>query len=254
LSNTLTFLGTGTSQGVPVIGCTCEVCTSLDFRDKRLRTSVWLQIEGKSVVVDPGPDFRQQMLRSGVQSLDAVFVTHEHKDHTGGLDDVRAYNYLQKRFMPVYGQERVMKQLRIDYAYAFESTYPGIPQLELFNTGSDVVAMAGIDFTLLNVTHAGLPVQGLRYGNTAYITDANHISDLEKEKLKGLDMLILNALQTTPHISHFTLDEAVALVEEVGAKQARFVHMSHRIGTQLGVETKLPPHINLAYDTFRIDI
>lgn len=245
----ITFLGTGTSQGVPVIGCTCQVCQSLDFRDKRLRTSLHLQVAGKSLVFDTGPDFRQQMLRQRIHQLDAVIFTHEHKDHTAGLDDVRAYNFRQKKDMPIYGHPRVINQLKQEFAYAFaDHRYPGVPLLEVHEIGNDPFQIDGTTLLPIEVLHYQLPVLGFRIGDFTYITDANSIADTEKEKIKGSQVLVLNALQQQAHISHFNLQEAIALAEELGAAQTYFTHISHRMGLHQEINPQLPPGISLAYD------
>jgi phosphoribosyl 1,2-cyclic phosphate phosphodiesterase len=227
----ITFLGTGTSQGVPVIGCQCEVCRSMDFRDKRLRTSVHLAVDGKSFVIDTGPDFRQQMLREDIRTLDGVVFTHGHKDHTAGLDDVRAYNFLQKMDMPVYGQANVLEQLKTEFYYAFEpQKYPGIPQLKLIEIDEEQFKADGVSFLPLPVMHLHLPVLGFRIGDFSYITDANLIPDSTVERLKGTDVLVLNALQREKHVSHFNLSEAIAQAHRIGAKRTYFIHISHRLG------------------------
>ena len=251
----ITFLGTGTSQGVPVIGCTCEVCRSLDYRDKRLRTSVHIDIDGVSLVIDTGPDFRQQMLRERVPRLDAILFTHGHKDHTAGLDDVRAYNFMQGQDMPVYGEQHTLAQLRVEFSYAFEPVrYPGIPQLNLIEINDAPFTAAGINIIPLPVTHLRLPVLGFRIGDFSYITDANHISDETIAKLKGTKVLVLNALQKDKHVSHFTLAEALVMAERIGAEKTYFTHMSHKIGLHKDVEAELPRTIALAYDGLAVTL
>lgn len=245
----VTLLGTGTSQGVPVIGCGCEVCRSLDYRDKRLRSSVYVEANGVSFVIDTGPDFRQQMLREGIQRLDAVVFTHSHKDHTAGLDDVRAYNFKQNMDMPVYGMQQVLDQLKIEFAYAFtEKKYPGIPQLKLHSLNETEFEIHGVKITPLPVLHLKLPVLGFRIGSFAYITDANEIPDKTYQKLKGVDVLVLNALQHEKHISHFNLDEAIQVAQKVRAGKTYFTHISHKLGLHKSVEKELPPTIFLGYD------
>ena len=245
----VTLLGTGTSQGVPVIGCECEVCSSLDYRDKRLRSSTCVEVNGVSFVIDTGPDFRQQMLRERIQRLDAIVFTHSHKDHTAGLDDVRAYNFKQNMDMPVYGMQQVLDQLKVEFAYAFtEKKYPGIPQLRLHNLNEDEFEIHGVKITPLPVMHLKLPVLGFRIGSFAYITDANEIPDKTYRKLKGVDVLVLNALQHEKHISHFNLDEAIQVAQKVGAGKTYFTHISHKLGLHKSVEKELPPTIFLGYD------
>lgn len=249
----ITFLGTGTSQGVPVIGCTCEVCRSLDFRDKRLRTSILIEAGDQTFIVDTGPDFRQQMLREQVKRLDAVIFTHAHRDHTAGLDDVRAYNYMQQSDMPVYGTTPVLEQLRVEYAYAFvKESYPGIPRLSLKTIDGQPFTVNGISFVPLPVMHLHMPVLGFRVANFSYITDANYIPQETLEKLKGTEVLVLNALQREQHISHFNLSEALQVVEEIRPQQTYFTHISHRMGLHADVEKELPDHVSLAFDGLRI--
>ncbi len=245
----VTLLGTGTSQGVPVIGCGCEVCRSLDYRDKRLRSSVHVEVNGVNFVIDTGPDFRQQMLHEGIQRLDAVVFTHSHKDHTAGLDDVRAYNFKQSMDMPVYGMRQVLDQLKVEFAYAFtEKKYPGIPQLKLHELTEGEFEIQGIKITPLPVLHMRLPVLGFRIGSFAYITDANEIPDETYQKLKGTEVLILNALQYEKHISHFNLNEAIEVAQKVGAKKTYFTHISHKLGLHKTVEKELPANIFLGFD------
>jgi phosphoribosyl 1,2-cyclic phosphate phosphodiesterase len=227
----ITFLGTGTSQGVPVIGCRCPVCTSLDFRDKRLRTSIHLDIDGKSIVVDTGPDFRQQMLREHISRLDAVIFTHAHRDHTAGLDDVRAYNFMQQMDMPVYGTLPTIEQLRVEYAYAFHpNAYPGLPRITLNEINDNPFSINGTSIVPLPVMHLKLPVLGFRFGNFSYITDANYISDQTLDRLRGTEVLVLNALQRESHVSHFNLEEALAMVKMIAPKKTYLTHISHKLG------------------------
>ncbi len=249
----ITFLGSGTSQGVPVIGCTCEVCQSLDYRDKRLRSSIRVEVEGQSFIIDAGPDFRQQMLRENVRRVDAVIFTHAHRDHTAGLDDVRAYNFLQEMDMPVYGTESVMDQLKIEYAYAFaKDAYPGIPRLTLNLVDVEPFSVNGVTITPLPVMHLKLPVLGFRFGDFSYITDANYIPDETIEKLQGTETLVLNALQIQPHVSHFNLAEAIQMVNRIRPKKTYFTHISHKLGLHAHVEKNLPDGILLAYDGLEI--
>ncbi len=251
----VTFLGTGTSQGVPVIGCTCEVCSSLDFRDKRLRTALHIQIQGQSWVVDTGPDFRQQMLREHIQRLDAVIFTHAHRDHTAGLDDVRAYNFLQQMDMPIYGTQPTLNQLRVEYAYAFEKNAPlGLPRLDLREIDAKPFTIAGYEIIPLPVMHLRMPVFGYRFGNFSYITDANFIPDETLERLKGTEILVLNALQHEPHVSHFNLEQALAQAKVINAKKTYLLHMSHRLGLHAAIEKTLPDNVSLAYDGLQLDL
>lgn len=249
----ITFLGTGTSQGVPVIGCTCEVCQSLDFRDKRTRTSIHLEHDGKSVVIDTGPDFRMQMLRESVRRLDAVVYTHEHKDHTAGLDDIRPFNFMQQTDIPLFATSQVLEQIKTEFAYIFSSNkYPGIPRVlmnEIQNLPFDVV---GMSFIPIQVMHHKLPVFGFRINDFTYITDANYIAPEEMEKIKGSKVLVVNALQIKPHISHFTLDEALAFIDEIGPEMAYLTHTSHRMGRHQQIQERLPKNVELAFDGLKI--
>jgi phosphoribosyl 1,2-cyclic phosphate phosphodiesterase len=251
----VTFLGTGTSQGVPVIGCDCEVCRSLDYRDKRLRVSVLLEVDGKNLIIDTGPDFRQQMLRERVSKLDAVLLTHSHKDHIAGLDDVRAFNFIQKKGMPIYGTPHTFEQIRREYYYAFEGEkYPGIPVLNLHEIGTADFIVEGIKVKPLPVMHMHLPVLGFRIGDFSYITDANFIPEETLQKLKGTKVLVLNALQRDSHLSHFTLEEAVEQAKKIDAPQTYFTHMSHKMGLHQQVSKELPEGIALAHDGLTVVI
>ncbi len=251
----ITFLGTGTSQGVPVIACDCEVCRSIDYRDKRLRTSIHIQTEGKSIVVDTGPDFRQQMLRERIKWLDAVVFTHEHKDHTAGMDDVRSFNFKQQMDMPIYARKNVIEQLKQEFSYIFaEKKYPGVPRIKTNEINGGTFDVEGVEFTPVEVMHYKLPVYGFRIGDFSYITDANYISETEKEKIKGTKVLVLNALQKTEHISHFTLDEAVDLAKEIDAENTYFTHISHKLGRHNDINQELPPGIQLAYDGLKLEL
>lgn len=247
------FLGTGTSLGVPMIACTCAVCRSTDPRDNRLRSSILVETGGKTLVIDTGPDFRQQMLRNDVRRVDAVVFTHEHKDHLAGLDEVRAYNFINRMRMPVYATERVQKAIRREYSYVFETpNYPGIPLIDLYTIDDQPFLVEGVRFTPIQVMHHELPVLGFRIGNFAYITDANFIPESEKEKLRDLDVLVLNALRREAHISHFTLDEAIAQAHSLQAKHTYFTHISHQMGLYTDVMRELPIGISLAYDGLEI--
>ncbi len=249
----ITFLGTGTSNGIPLIGCPCEVCTSADTHNVRTRTSVMIETGGKNLVIDTGPDFRQQMLREKVATLDAVLLTHEHKDHIAGLDEVRAFNFIQKKSMPVYASERVQHAIRREFAYIFdEPRYPGIPQIDLFTIENEKFEVEGIPVMPIEVMHHRLPVYGFRIGNFSYITDANYISETEKQKIKGSEILVLNALRHETHISHFTLNEAIALSEELQPRKTFLTHISHQLGLHAEVEKELPENIRLAYDGLKI--
>lgn len=252
---TVTFLGTGTSQGIPVIGCPCKVCSSLDFRDKRLRTSVHVKVNNTSLVIDTGPDFRQQMLREHILSLDAVLYTHEHKDHTAGLDDIRPFNFRQKRDMPIFGREQVIEQIKTEFAYAFgENKYPGAPQITPHIIENTPFEVNGTLIEPIEVFHYKLPVFGFRIKDFTYITDASYISEAEKEKIKNSEVLVINALQKENHISHFTLQEALEVIEELKPKKAFLTHISHRMGLHRNILKELPPHVELAYDGLKLTL
>jgi phosphoribosyl 1,2-cyclic phosphate phosphodiesterase len=251
----VTFLGSGTSQGVPVIGCDCEVCSSLDYRDKRLRSSVLIEVEGKSFVIDTGPDFRQQMLRESIKKLDAVVFTHSHKDHIAGLDDVRAFNFIQQKSMPIYGTRALHDHLKTEFYYAFANErYPGIPQLNLIEINERPFHIEGVTITPLPVMHLRMPVLGFRVGNFSYITDANSIPDDTLEKLNGTEVLVLNALQKEKHVSHFNLEEAITMAKMIGAPKTYFTHISHKLGTHKKVEKELPESIALGFDGLTIEL
>ena len=245
----ITFLGTGTSQGVPVIACECNTCLSEDHRDKRLRTSLILETDKTVLLFDAGPDFRQQMLREHVSKLDAVILTHEHKDHISGLDDVRAFNHKSQDAIDIYSEERVQKAIKKEYSYVFsELQYPGIPRMRLNTITDDTFTVKGIEILPVRVFHYRLPVYGFRAGNFAYITDANYIPEVSKEKLFGVKYLVVNALRKEKHISHFSLREAVDFIREISPKKAFITHISHQMGCHSDVSKELPQGIVLAYD------
>jgi phosphoribosyl 1,2-cyclic phosphate phosphodiesterase len=249
------FLGTGTSQGVPVIGCDCDVCQSLDYRDTRLRTSVYVEVNGIKLVIDTGPDFRQQMLRENIRHIDGILYTHAHRDHMAGLDDIRSYNFLQETTMPAYGTEATLNQLAQDFSYIFgPKNYPGLPRVTLTTIGYEPFAIQGIIITPLPVLHFKMPVTGFRIGNFSYITDANMIPETTLERLEGTDVLVLNALQRERHISHFNLEEALAMVEVIRPKKTYFTHISHKLGLHATVSAELPDTVRLAYDGLQLNI
>ena len=250
---TITFLGTGTSQGVPVIACNCEVCTSADPKDKRLRSSILIETGSKVIVIDSGPDFRYQMLRENVQHLDAIIFTHEHKDHIAGLDDVRAFNYKQKGPIDVYADTRVQLALQREFEYIFaDFKYPGVPEVNMHTIGLDPFTIDGTNFIPIEVMHYRLPVLGFRINDFTYITDAKTISEKEMEKIRGTKILVVNALQKQRHISHLTLDEAITFAKEIGAEKTCFTHISHRLGKHVDIAMELPAGIELAYDRLKL--
>lgn len=251
----ITFLGTGTSQGVPLIGCNCRVCSSNNPKDKRLRSSVLIESNDQSIVIDTGPDFRQQMLREKVSTLNAVLFTHEHKDHIAGMDDIRAYNFILKKKIEVYATVNVQQALRREFHYIFsDEKYPGIPEINLHTITDEPFNVGEIEVLPIVVKHYKLPVLGFRIGDFTYITDANYISDSEKEKIKGSKVVVLNALRREKHISHFTFKEAIELMEEFKPEKGYFTHISHQLGLHDRVEEELPDYIRLAYDGLKFEI
>lgn len=251
----LTFLGTGTSQGVPVIACRCHVCRSVDERDRRLRTSALLTTDdGKHILFDIGPDFRQQMLRQKVESLDAIMVTHAHRDHVAGLDDVRSFNYVQHKNMDVYLNAIAKHALMRDYGYIFEHhEYPGLPEADLHEVDAPFVA-AGVTVIPVKAMHKDLPILAFRVGEMAYITDANYIAPEELEKLKGVKVMVINALRREKHFSHFSLPEALEVIDKVQPERAYLTHISHEMGLHAEVEKTLPEGVFLAYDNLEVEI
>lgn len=245
----ITFLGTGTSQGVPVILCSCAVCRSADPRDRRLRSSVRIETDGKTLLIDTGPDFREQMLRSQTARIDAILYTHEHKDHIAGLDDVRPYNFLGGQHIHIYATEQVEAALQREFSYAFaKEKYPGVPELSIHRIANNEFEAAGIRVIPIAAMHAEMPVTGFRIGGFTYITDANFITDEELEKAQGSDVFVINALRREKHYSHFNLDEALELIRKVNPKQAYLTHISHRLGLHADLEKELPPYVTVAYD------
>jgi phosphoribosyl 1,2-cyclic phosphate phosphodiesterase len=251
---TVTFLGTGTSQGVPFIGCDCAVCTSPDPHDKRLRCAIWIQTADTSIVIDAGPDFRYQMLRANVRKLDAIVFTHGHKDHIAGLDDVRAYNFHQQRPMDIWATEETEISLRREFSYVFENAaYPGIPQLNMHRITPGVPFHIGdLEIIPIRVLHYNLEVLGFRTGPFTYITDANYIAPEELDKVRGSDTIVLNALRHQEHVSHFTLAEAINVAAEAGARRTYFTHISHQLGLHLEIDSHLPSGMHLAYDGLQL--
>ena len=254
----ITFLGTGTSQGIPMIGCTCPVCKSADPRDNRLRTSVLVEHNGFRILIDCGPDFRQQMLRENISDLDAVILTHQHKDHTGGLDDIRAFNYFRKEAFPIYAEPLVQESLKMEYSYAFaEHKYPGVPEYQLHTIGEEPFTItkhlpdsstASLTITPIRVYHYKLPILGFRIGDMAYITDGSSIPEEEFSKLKGVELFIINTVRKEKHISHFSLPEALEVIKKVAAKRNYLTHMSHQLGTHQDLCKLLPENVLPAHD------
>jgi phosphoribosyl 1,2-cyclic phosphate phosphodiesterase len=251
----VTFLGTGTSQGVPVIACECDTCRSPYPEDKRLRSSVLVEQDALCIVIDTGPDFREQMLRENVKKLDAVLFTHEHRDHIAGLDDIRAYNFIAKRPVEVYGEERVFNMLRHEFPYIFSvKKYPGVPEINFHLINEDPFKIGDLIIRPVRALHYKLPVLGFRIGDFAYITDANFISEGEKEKLKGLKVFSVCALRKERHISHFTLKGALRLISEIKPETAYLTHISHQMGRHHEIGKELPENVFMAYDRLKVEI
>ena len=251
----ITFLGTGTSSGVPMIGCDCEVCKSPAAKDKRLRSSILVESANTTIVVDTGPDFRQQMLTHTVNKLDAVLLTHSHKDHIAGLDDVRAYNYFQQKPMDVFATKATLERVQEEFNYAFTGfKYPGIPVINLHLIANAPLEIGDLAIEPIPVWHLHMPVLGFRFGDFTYITDANRIEDASKEKIKGSQVLVLNALRHEKHISHFTLQEAINFADELEIPQVYFTHISHQMGFQEVMNEQLPASRQLAFDGQKIKI
>jgi phosphoribosyl 1,2-cyclic phosphate phosphodiesterase len=250
----VTFLGTGTSQGVPVIACPCDVCHSTSAKDRRLRSSVMVQTDNVTIVIDAGPDFRYQMLRSFVKKLDAIFVTHSHKDHIAGIDDVRSFNYLQKKPMDIYASKRDQGVIMQEFSYAFkENIYPGVPEIILHDNTNELI-INGLKVKSLPVLHMKMEVYGYRIGDFAYITDANYIPSETMESLIDCRVIVLNALRKEPHVSHYNLEEAIKILEFLRPQKAYLTHISHLMGFYEEVEKELPDFIKLAFDGLVLDL
>lgn len=249
------FLGTGTSQGVPVVGCSCEVCRSSDKSDKRLRASILIHVNGKSIVIDAGPDFRYQMLREEVKKLDAILITHSHKDHIAGLDDVRSFNYLQRKPMEVYASSDAQQGIKNEFAYAFTDTpYPGVPQINLHTIEDGLFEIEGITIQALRALHMRMDVIGFRIGDFAYITDTNYIPGTTLAQLTDCKVIVLNALRKEKHVSHYNLEEAIKVLEFLRPEQAYLTHISHLMGFHKKINAQLPEFIKLAYDGLHLNI
>lgn len=250
----ITFLGTGTSQGVPVIGCGCAVCRSNDPREKRLRASLMIEINNNTFIIDCGPDFRQQMLRENIKDIRAIILTHEHRDHIAGIDEVRAFNYVNNKAVDIYSNPRVIKAIKVQFPYIYaEKKYPGIPELNFYRLNTNEFEIDGARFLPIQVMHYKLSVLGLKIESFAYITDASFISMEEKRKLIGIKYLVINALRRQRHFSHFSLKEALQLVKELAPKNAYITHISHSMGLINKIESELPANVKLAYDGFRFE-
>ncbi len=251
----ITFLGTGTSSGVPMIACTCEVCNSTNTKDNRLRSSIMVESETTTIIVDTTPDFRFQMLREKVKHIDAIIFTHPHKDHVAGLDDVKAFNYFNKKHIEVYANELTQKAIKNEFYYIFAAhKYPGVADINLNLINEEPFLIGDIMVTPIKVWHLHMPVLGFRFGNFTYITDANRIEEQELDKIRGSEILVLNALRHKAHLSHFTLQEAIDLSTSLQIPTTYFTHISHQLGLHEVVTNELPPNCYLAYDGLQITL
>lgn len=250
----ITFLGTGTSQGVPVIACPCLVCQSPDAKDKRLRSSLMIEKNGKVIVIDSGPDFRQQMLRANVKQLDGLIFTHEHKDHIAGMDDIRAFNYINQKNVEVYASAKVQEAMKREFPYVFDDfKYPGVPEINLHTISNEPFEVDGIKIQPVEVLHYRIPVFGFRVDDFTYITDANFIAEEERKKIRGSKIIVLNALRREPHVSHYTLREALEVLEDLNPQHGYLTHISHQLGLHEEVNAELPPGITCAFDGLTLE-
>lgn len=255
MSITIEFLGTGTSAGVPMIACKCEVCQSTDSKDKRFRSSILIKSANTTVVVDTTPDFRTQMLRSGVEHIDAVLFTHSHKDHIAGLDDIRAFNFVSKKSIPIYANQETSNAIKRDYFYIFsDQKYPGIPEVNLHTIHNEPFHVGDILFQPFEVKHLHMNVTGYRVGNFTYITDANAIDEKALKIIDTSDTLVINALRKEKHLSHFNLDEAIQVATQIKARHTFFTHLSHQMGMHAKVSRELPQGMYFAYDGLEIQV
>ena len=253
----LTFLGTGTSQGVPVIACNCTVCQSENPRDRHLRTSALVETDlCENILIDIGPDFREQMLREKVTHLEGILITHAHRDHVGGLDDIRSFNYVQKRKMDIFCNREARIAIERDYHYIFDyHEFPGLPEADMHElTGDQPFVVASTEVIPIKAMHKNLPVLGYRIGKLAYITDANYIAPEQFDKFVGVDTLVINALRKQKHFSHFCLPETLEIISRVKPREAYIIHVSHEMGLYDEVSAELPSHVHLAYDGLKITI
>lgn len=245
----ITLLGTGTSQGVPVIACNCYVCKSSDFKDKRLRSSVMIEVDNQTIIIDTGPDFRQQMLREKVENVNAILFTHHHKDHTAGMDDIRAFNHKWKKDIQVYCSKETERALKREFSYVFnEIKYPGVPSIIINNINNQPFNINNTIITPIEVLHYKMEVFGFRIKDFVYLTDVSSINDVELNKMRGADLIILDALRKKEHISHFNLEQALSLLKDLKPKRALLTHISHYMGLHEDVNKELPHNIQLSYD------
>ena len=251
----ITFLGTGTSQGIPVIACRCNVCTSENTKDKRLRSSILIETDGNTIVIDTGPDFRQQMLREDVRSLDAVLFTHAHKDHVAGLDDVRSFNFISKKPMDVFCSSQVLESLKKEFSYIFSGVeYPGIPKININIIDDSMFYINQTKIIPIKALHYKLPVLGFRIKDFVYLTDLSTISEKEKKKMYNADLIVLDSLRKEPHISHLCLEESLELLKELKPRKAYLIHISHLMGLNDAVNKELPENVQLSFDGLKIDL
>jgi len=251
----ITFLGTGTSQGIPVIACRCNVCTSENTKDKRLRSSILIETDGNTIVIDTGPDFRQQMLREDIRSLDAVLFTHAHKDHVAGLDDVRSFNFISKKPMDVFCSSQVLESLKKEFSYIFSGVeYPGIPKVNINIIDDSMFYINQTKIIPIKALHYKLPVLGFRIKDFVYLTDLSTISEKEKKKMYNADLIVLDSLRKEPHISHLCLEESLELLKELKPRKAYLIHISHLMGLNDAVNKELPENVQLSFDGLKIDL
>lgn len=252
---TITFLGTGSSQGIPVVTCGCPTCHSSEAKDRRLRSSIHIATQGISLLIDAGPDLRQQALSWGVDRIDALLFTHEHRDHTGGLNELKSFVFKQKKSIPIYASPHVLACLQQEFSYLFAgSSYAALPNFELHPIENSPLNIAGLTVVPIRVYHDHLPIWGFKVGAFTYITDAKVIPEEEIAKIRGSAVLVVNALQKQPHPAHFSLKEAIALAQQVGAKVTYLTHIGHRLGLHQAIASELPSGIHLAYDGLQISI
>ncbi len=250
----VTILGTGTSTGIPMIGCPCPVCHSTDPRDNRTRTSAFIEMKGVKLIIDTGPDFRSQLLREGIDDVDAVLFTHSHKDHLAGLDDIRAINYIRQKEVFVYASPFTMERLKLEYHYAFEQTYPGVPIVSFHLIEEDVFEFKEVKIELIHGLHGNMPILGFKINDFAYLTDFNFISEEEKDKLRGIKVMVLNSLHKRKHYSHYNLEESLAVLEDIKPEKAYLTHLNHWMGKHADVEKELPENVKIAFDGLKITV